>query len=255
MKKLLLATVMLLFTLTIVSCDSSKKKLNAAIEAVNEECPVDIGITGEFSEATYDMENNVVALTFTLSEQMPMKPSALNRLKNTIKRCILSGWVSDEESKKIVKMMVDADSRLCVVVNRNGKTDNLEIEVANSELKEIANGKVDSVSPREMLDVMAATVNAQCPIRVDNATIMSSAAIEGNNFVYNYSINENVVDVDELGEGTGLKEHIIQGLRCNDPAVNEFLENCKKANVSLAYRYTGNQTGKTCFIKVDASEL
>ena len=83
-----LATFLLLASFVFNSCDSSKTELQTNIEAANKECPMDLGMFGEISSMEFDENADEVIMTMTISKDMPLKISALNKLKKLLKeRC------------------------------------------------------------------------------------------------------------------------------------------------------------------------
>ena len=79
MKNILFVAFMLLASMTFYSCDSSKKELRANVESVNSECPIDLGMFGEISSMEFNEDEDEVVFTMTISKDMPIKISALNK--------------------------------------------------------------------------------------------------------------------------------------------------------------------------------
>lgn len=103
---------------------------------------------------------------------------------------------------------------------------------------------------------MITSTNAQCPMQIDEVTILSSVSLEGTNVVYNYSLDEDVVTMDFIEQNNiSIKSNLKQALSTPDPTMKQMISVCKEANTGISYRYVGNTTGNVCVIKFRPSEL
>ena len=246
MKKLIFATFLMLAFITFYSCDSSKKKLQSGIETANKECPIDLGMIGEISSLEFDEETDEVIMTMTISKELPLN----------IKRSMLGAWAKSESGMMLMKEIAKADSKFTMVILAEESNESLRINVSKNEIKDLAEGKVDPISPRDMLEIMITSTNAQCPMQIENGIIMSSVSLEGHNFVYNYSVDENLVSIEALKQNkSAVKANIKQILSSDDMMVKQMVKICKEANTGIVYRYIGDVSGDVCIIKFSSSEL
>ena len=256
MKNILFVAFMLLASMTFCSCDSSKKELRANVESVNSECPIDLGMFGEISSMEFNEDEDDVVFTMTISKDMPIKISALNKLKNTLKRAMLGSWAESEEGIKLMKEIAKADSKITIVMQTEGTDQNVKIKVSKAEVRDLAEGKIDPISPRDLLEIYVTSTNAQCPIQVDELTTLSSASLEGDNFVYNYSIDESSISMTSIEENReSIKANLKQTLSGSDPTIKQMVSVCKNADTGILYRYVGDISGNVCIIKFSPSEL
>lgn len=161
MRHFLLATLLLLASSFVFnSCDSSKKELQANIEAANKECPIDLGIVGEISSMEFDEDEDEVVMTMTISKDMPLKISALNKLKNTLKRTMMGNWAKSESGIELMKEIAKADSKITLVMQTEDTNENIRIKVSKDEVKDLAEGKIDPISPRDLLEIFVTSTNA-----------------------------------------------------------------------------------------------
>ena len=170
------------------SCDSSKEELKAKIEAANKECPIDLGLVGSISSYQFDEDADEVIITMTISKELPIKINVLNKLKNTLKRAMLGNWANSPSGRQLMKEIAKADSKLTFIMQLEEGNENLRIRLTKDEIKDLAEGKIDPISPREILEINVTSTNALCPMQVDEYTTLSSASLEGNYYVFNYSI-------------------------------------------------------------------
>lgn len=256
MRHFLLATFLLFASFVFNSCDSSKKELQADIESANKECPMDLGMFGEISSMEFDEDEDEVIMTMTISKDMPLKISALNKLKNTLKRAMLGNWAKSDSGIELMKGIAKADSKITLVMQTEDTNENVKIKVTKDEVKDLAEGKIDPISPRDLLEIYVTSTNAQCPVQIDEFTILSTVSLEGSFFVYNYSINENSVSIDAIEENkVAIKANLKQALSAPDPMMKQMISVCKEANTGISYRYVGDTSGNVCIIKFNPSEL
>lgn len=246
----------MLTSLVLYSCDSSKKELQAGIESANKECPMDLGMIGKISSIEFDKDADEVIMTMTISKDMPLKISALNKLKNTLKRAMMGNWAKSEDGLKLIEEIAKADSKMTIVMRTENADENIKLKISKDEVKDLAEGKIDPISPRDLLEIMITSTNAQCPMQIDEVTILSSVSLEGTNVVYNYSLDEDVVTMDVIEQNKiSIKSNLKQALSTPDPTMKQMISECKEANTGISYRYVGNTTGNVCVIKFGPSEL
>lgn len=256
MKKILFTTFLMLAVFTFYSCDLSKKKLQSDIETTNKECPIDLGMLGEISSLEFDEETDELIMTMTISKEMNLKVSALNKMKDALKNTMLGAWAKSESGLKLMRKLAQADSKITIVMQTEGSNESLKINVSKDEVKDVAEGKIAPISPHDMLEMMVTSTNVQCPMQVDEATTLSSVSLEGGDFVYNYSTDENSVSIEALEQNkAAIKAEIKQTLSVQDPLTKRIISICKEANAGIVFRYVGNVTGKACIVKFSSSEL
>ena len=246
----------MLTSLFFYSCDSSKKELQAGIESANKECPMNLGMVGEISSMEFDEDEDEVIMTMTISKDMPLKISALNKLKNTLKRAMMGNWAKSATGLKLMEEIAKADSKIKIVMRTENTDDKIKLKIYKGYIKNFADGYKDPISPRDLLEIMVTSTNAQCPMQIDEVTILSSVSLEGTNVVYNYSLDEDVVTMDAIEQNkTSIKSNLKQALSAPDPTMKQMISACKEANTGISYRYVGNTTGNVCVIKFRPSEL
>ena len=217
---------------------------------------VDLGMIGEISSIEFDKDADEVIMTMTISKDMPLKMSALKKLKNTLKRAMMGNWAKSEDGLKLIEEIAKADSKMTIVMRTENAVGNIKLKISKDEVKDLAEGKIDPISPRDLLEIMITSTNAQCPMQIDEVTILSSVSLEGTNVVYNYSLDEDVVTMDVIEQNKiSIKSNLKQALSTPDPTMKQMICVCKGANTGISYRYVGNTTGNVCVIKFSPSEL
>lgn len=97
------------------------------------------------------------------------------------------------------------------------------------------------------------------PAAVDNETVMTAVALEGDRAVYYYAVDEAALgtEVNDLVPlADSMKETIRNNLRAqNGPANKQFVELLVQSNVELVYRYEGTETGQLMVITFTPAEL
>ena len=69
---------------------------------------------GEISSIEFDKDADEVIMTMTISKGMPLKISALNKLKNTLKRAMMGNWAKSEDGLKLIEEIAKADSKMTI---------------------------------------------------------------------------------------------------------------------------------------------
>lgn len=256
MKHFLLITFLLLASFVLNSCDLSKKKLQASIETANKECPVDLGMLGELSSFEYNEDADEAIMTITFSKNMPISFSSLNKIKNTLKRSMLSYLARLKPTVELMKVIAKADSKITFIMQKEDTNEEIRLKISKEDVNDLAEGNIDPISPRDLMEIMVASTNAQCPMQIDKYTILSSTALEGSYFVYNYSVDENSVSIENIEQcKTAMKSILKKTLSTSDPLVKSMVSACKEANVGILHRYIGNVSGNVCVVKFSPSEL
>ncbi|WP_289202241.1 hypothetical protein, partial [Xylanibacter rodentium] len=178
------------------------------------------------------------------------------QLKNTMKRTVLGNMAKSESNMTLMEKIASADAEFTIVMQTAETNESLKIRISKEEVKDISAGNIDPITPREMLEIMVVSTNAQCPIQIDKVMTLSSVSLEKDNFVYNYSLDENTVSVESIeGNKDVLKANIKKLLLSGDPMMQELIRTCKEANVSILYRYIGDISGDVCIVKISSEEF
>lgn len=236
---------------------AAKQNLQKEVQAANVVCPFSVGMVGDITSITYDEKSNEVGYEVLVAENIPFNISALNRIKFIVKKIMLESLM-DSRSQMLVKMMADADAKLTYTYKSADYNVILKIEITESEVKDVAAGKIEKVTPQEMLQMSALTANVQCPMQIDRFTVMTSVDVEDGNLVYVYEVDERYVSINALRAAkTQLRAVIKNQLlsRSVDPSMSKLLQICKNAEANIVYKYVGEQTGDKMKIVLDPSEL
>lgn len=92
-------------------------------------------------------------------------------------------------------------------------------------------------------------IENQCPMVVDEITTLKNVSYNINDqfFIYNYTIDESKCPMSVIKDQI---DQIAENIKStiSNPLNKEFLEACINANVSIMYKYNGNESGETCLI-------
>ena len=196
--------------------------------------------------------DSILAVTFTNKAANEMK----ERISNYVSENIKGMWVATFHAicTRILRReigIIEGYSSDFTIIDEDDAN-----KIIKDEVKDLAEGKIDPISPRDLLEIMITSTNAQCPMQIDEVTILSSVSLEGTNVVYNYSLDEDVVTMDVIEQNKiSIKSNLKQALSTPDPTMKQMIGVCKGANTGISYRYVGNTTGNVCVIKFSPSEL
>lgn len=255
MKKL--SSILSLFIcllLVTTSCNKAKSELQNIVNEGAKNCPYDLGIVGQLSNIVYDQEADEVLMTLSIKEGIPIKLNVMREMINTLQKTLMSSFAESSSSTKLMKKIAAADGKVTIVM-KDASGDKLEIPLSESDVKDIANGNVASMTAKEYIDFQIALTNAQCPAQVDEITVMQSVRLEGNYWIYKYTVNEEYITMEDLEANIDmLKQNTLQTLSV-DTSGKILFKNCKEAGIKLRYEYVGDQSGYSCHFDINPYEL
>lgn len=249
------SVLLICLSLLLLTGCSQKSKLKLAVEVAARQCPISMGSAGEISSITFDGTDVIYT---ALVNEAYLKLDALEKNPESMKS-VISAMFSNpaKEVKQMLDLVINANSGIKFVYK--GKTSGKEVEcyLTTQDLKSIANA--DSTvgeSDQKKLEEQVNITNVSCPIQVDEVTRLDKLAIEGDQVVYHYTIDEKLVDMAVLRENAeAMKQNVRNSLNVSEPALRIFLEICVKCDKKLCYRYVGNSSGESMEFSFDVSDI
>ena len=242
-------------SLVLLTACSQKSKLKLAIEVAGKQCPISVGVAGEVTSIAFDGTDVVYSM---LMNEDYINLEALGKTPESMKSGVTAMFKNPKgEIKKMLELVVAANSGIKFIYK--GKTTGKEVEcyLNTEELKAILNQDMtQEESDRQKLEELVKVTNVSCPMQVDETTVLDNLTIEADNVVYNYTVDENVVDMASLKDNEAQMKQSIKGsLNVSEPAIKMFLEACVKDNKKLVYRYKGDASGEIMECVFDVSEI
>lgn len=255
MKKLIYLTVMTIMIVSMTACggDKAESKLKQSIEEAQSDLPLDLGMLGDLTDLKYDESDKSVKMYMTLNENI-MSVEAMKENSANMKKMFKLG-MSGEGPRELIKMIADAGASLSVRYKGGNSGKTLELTVSNSELQDILNTDLaEEDKNRMMLEGSVANFNASCPINLGSGLVAKSASLEGNDVIYVYEADEEVLDLGmmRLNEDNIRKELVKQ---FGDPSVKNDLSMMASAGCDVVYRYVGDTSGDMFEFRFTNSEL
>ena len=90
---------------------------------------------------------------------------------------MLGNWAKSDSGIELMKDIAKANSKITLVMQTEDTNENVKIKVTKDEVKDLAEGKIDPISPRDLLEIYVTSTNAQCPMQIDEFTILSTVSI------------------------------------------------------------------------------
>lgn len=119
-----------------------------------------------------------------------------------------------------------------------------------------------SVACSEMtLEEAVAMANRDCPMRIDEATVITKIERHGGYVVYTADVEEGADgDVNKLNDSAlnaQVKQNILAYLQKGmlDGDARSFISLCKANRVGIEYRYVGSRTKGEAVVRIEHSEL
>lgn len=120
--------------------------------------------------------------------------------------------------------------------------------------------EVEEISPEEehltLLKEGIAEANSEFPMTAEEGIVVKKCYLDGDYVMYNYECDEDVLDMDLMEQNKyEVKQNIKRNLKNADADAVMFKQLCLKANKGLGYKFIGDRTGKTVFIRLSCQEL
>lgn len=119
---------------------------------------------------------------------------------------------------------------------------------------------VEEISPEEenltLLKEGIAEANSEFPMTAEDGIVVKKCYLDGDYVMYNYECDEDVLDMDLMEQNKyEVKQNIKKNLKKADADAVMFKQLCLKANKGFGYKFIGDRTGKTVFIRLSCQEL
>lgn len=119
---------------------------------------------------------------------------------------------------------------------------------------------VEEISPEEehltLLKEGIAEANSEFPMTTEEGIVVKKCYLDGDYVMYNYECDEDVLDMDLMEQNKyEVKQNIKKNLKNADADAVMFKQLCLKANKGFGYKFIGDRTGKTVFIRITCQEL
>lgn len=240
MKHIIIAACAIVAICTFSCTNSGKAKLQAALEQVNSECPVDLGDEGIFERVRYDNDNNSAVFTYVINEDAVSISNleAINREQKTF----LGSFLRSEANRDLLNILVDADASLTYVLRGRTSGDSILVTLSPDELSNIAS-RSDENNSLSQLESIVAITNHQCPSVVDDGLTLKSAVIVNDYITFDYEYDTSIItipleNVAELREAT--KEILREEL--TTVTGQSQLKLMKECKIGTRYIYTPTTT-------------
>ena len=93
------------------------------------------------------------------------------------------------------------------------------------------------------------------PTQVDPATVLASVEIEGDDVVYRYVIDENLITIEAFSQQDELLRNEFNDRRTRDSDMGKFVKAVSDAHMRIVMVYQGNVTHDTFTISFPLEEL
>lgn len=222
-------------------------------ELTKRSCPMEVS-TGMYIDAI-QYENKTLKYVFRLPlnyadiDSVAMRQNIFDRIANPSKGSTL----------ELVEYMKQLESGIAFEMHFQDKT--VEWIISPEELSQHnQNGVVaDAQTLRARLEQSCAEINAQTPVILDEITRLDSAMLEGNNYVYCYTITADfTVDFDSKETINGIHTSNQLSLYAADLLLVNFMEELVDADMNLIFRYINGKNGKIIsdtFTKQDLQDI
>lgn len=108
----------------------------------------------------------------------------------------------------------------------------------------------------KFLKSIIAQTNSEYPQKLEEGITMRRIFLEDDYVVYQAEVDEDIIDMDLLEMNKkGMKSAIKENLSASDPEIKMFKSTCAKAEKGIAYKYVGDTSGQSVYIRFSCDEL
>lgn len=252
LKEILAGLCLAVIVLMLNACADSK--LEKLVEELGKECPIQMGTVGEVT--SFMLEDGNLVVDYEIDESF-INLEALDNNPELLKdNAVLMCKNATGGLQTVLSLLVEEDAGWVLKYKGKSTGKELSISLDAKEIKEAMESTEEDRNPIELLKQQVEITNVQFPMKVDQGMTITKLTIEGWYVVYNVEIDESLYSIEAIASSlTEVKENIVAELDKTDPAIQSFLEACKRANKGVAYKYIGKDSGKSCMVKIPASEL
>lgn len=98
--------------------------------------------------------------------------------------------------------------------------------------------------------------NREFPQKLEEGITMNRMFLEGDYVVYQAEVDEDIIEMDLLEMNKkNMKAAIKENLSTSDPEIKMFKNTCTKAEKGIAYKYVGDTSGQSVYIRFSCNEL
>ena len=233
------------------------KKLKSEVRKANAMCPLNFGVYGDLLSVKYNEKENNVLFVYSLNEKLAGHSFIKKNKKNMEKAAKL--LVASKSFDDIRKDILNAQASLTLVykIPSNGKT--ASIVLSYDELKEMVKNPLSEREIKTMkIENAIEMENTACPREIEKGVVLNKVTLEEDYVVYSCSVDENMYDMDILGNNAvALKSSIHNELKeCgNDFLMRNNFITMTELGYGIKYHYYGTKTDKYVDIKITPSEL
>ncbi|MCR5270066.1 MAG: serine/threonine protein kinase [Prevotella sp.] len=228
---------------TETAAPASESRLKKIAEAVNDECPMDMGQFGTVTSIVYDESDNAIVYSYTVNESIiDVEAMATNRMK--MKENMLTMLSNPSgDMRTLMEIIIEEDGKLRYIYTGATSGITARATLTADELNDALN---TNVTPRQKVQGHIDVTKLQLPMRVDEMTVLTSVELEGSTVVYEYDLEESDdLTVSMLKADRASTKRVLEDLLYNNASgiEKEFVSQVIAAGLNVCYRYNGNLTG------------
>lgn len=237
------------------SCEK-KSALHNAIDDLNKNCPISMGVAGKMTEVTYDEANGNMIMKCEVNEDI-VNIGALNNNPELFKLNAMNMVTNASGNlKKMFDMLKEANAG--VTLSYKGATSGTTASITIS-IDDIKEAQKQTESPIELIKSMAKLADAQTPATIADGMVMTGVKYVDGFIVYEITVNAELISVEAIRQNfeantTESKKAIITAIK-SDPGSSQLIAACKKTDTGIAYKYISNKSGESYTVKILSTEL
>lgn len=258
-KRLLIATF---FMLCLCSCGTQTqgqekivKDIKQFVTDFNKQLPQTLGEDFVFEKIEYDDKHNALVAYFKFPYYSEPNAKSLTFMKQNLLNSLIT-----TELNKLAGMVQKIGGDLLLKIRGNNENEYYDILCSNNEIADVLNGSKSSRQEvlGDVISNMIEITNNNLPNQVDEYCVCTNLSEEKNYLVYNFVVDESLVDFDWYKEGLlsidEYKQELIKSCS-EDPIEKHQYSLLAEVGYGMINRYKGSKSSKSVEIILTPQDI
>ena len=214
-------------------------EIQKEIDAINRECPINMGMSGDMISAKFDKKAKEVKFNYLISEDY-ISVGILKKNIESSKKLLKLGF-SDFKYEEMLKDLVYAEVAFTIVYKGRDSGEEIKFFLTVEDMKDILDNPITEKEKNILiLETSIARESACCPLDMDDGIVMTKAYDAGENIIYEFDMDTNIYDIKLMKLNTTSFKDNIFASEFDDIRLQNFLNIAISLEKGLIYRYNFN---------------
>lgn len=254
MRKLLVIFSLLTGLISLSSCGNQQEsKLEQEIEAINQECPINMGMTGDLLSLKYDAKAKEVQVYISVNDEYMNVEELIKQPQIATENVKLS--FSQGNPREIAEKIMKAGAGLSITYKSSSSGKKFTVNLSQKDLKDLLDNPLTDLEKNElMLKNKIAIENNNCPKEIEKGIECVRVYDDGDNVIYDFKMDEDLYDISLLKSTKIDHQEVLEDL-IKDPVVKNDATTMIELGRGLVYHYYGDKSGKSYDVSFSSEDM